>query len=506
MKKLVALLTFALLISSAYAGSDDHSNPKRVVIAGKVKNMDPNNLEVKLAVNQLALGQAAVYAKADSLGNFHASFETYIPTDVWIIYKTNFLVMVQPGDSIYVEFDGKHKDRPQLLETIKFDGDGSKTNQDAAKFQSMYFSSTLYHDWDAKMLAIKNYDHEDYLLHLDSIGHQFTDLYNGFLVEVQPDENVKIWAKTFIEQEYYDALSMYPREHARANNLKDEEWSVPENFYDKLLDRLPIERNMLVSGYAISGFINSFHYNYSRKKTRSEELIQKYKTPEGHIVAPKEIIDSINVYGIIKHTPDTLLRQMVLTEFFQQNLENSEIDIYEQYKNIVDTYILEPFLREPLFEQYKEVKNRIENPQIATDAYLKKFEDATYKELFDSVLTSNKGKVVYVNFWATWCGPCKAEIPHSKRLMEEMKEKDVAFVYICIDSKEELWKADLANFQIGGQHYYLTNEQSTAMRKAFEIQGIPYYLLIDQEGVILEKGSHLRPGGMKSKLLGVLGN
>jgi thiol-disulfide isomerase/thioredoxin len=195
---------------------------------------------------------------------------------------------------------------------------------------------------------------------------------------------------------------------------------------------------------------------------------------------------------------------MVLTECFRQHLDNSDIRLYEKYKNIVNEYIVEPFLKEPLDELYTEVKNRIENPILATSAYLKKLENTTAKQLIDSVLSSNDGHVIYLGCWATWCGPCKAEMPHSKELMEELENQNVAFVFLCIDSEEDLWKASLAELQIDGQHYFLSREQSADLRAVFEVQGIPHYFLIDQKGTIVEKGSHLRPNNVKDKILGLL--
>lgn len=62
-----------------------------------------------------------------------------------------------------------------------------------------------------------------------------------------------------------------------------------------------------------------------------------------------------------------------------------------------------------------------------------------------------------------------------------------------MDCEEHLWKANLAEFQMGGQHYFLTKKQSTDLRKVFKVQKIPHYFLISKNVVIVEKGSHSRP-------------
>lgn len=506
MRSLFILFIFGILISCAHDKSNDYSVPKKVILAGKVNNMDPGNRDVDLYVNRPGLRQVVASTKADSAGFFNASFEIYTPTDVWVQYKMNILVLVQPGDSIFVEFDGQHNQRPQILETIQFGGDGVKINQEAAKFQAMYFSDPIYTDWDAKSRTKQTYDVRQYALYLDTLQQRIDDLFQRFMTEVKPGKVVETWARTYIEEDYYDALSFYPMEYLMANDSLRGKWSVPDGYYDALLNRLPVGENMLVSGYALTNFVNRFHYGYARKKIWEEEANKKYTTPEGHIIGSPEIIDSLTVFGIIKYTPDTLLRQMVLTELFAQNLENSDVRLFEKYQHLADQYIVEPFLKEPLNEMYTDLKRRIENPVMATDALLKKLENTSAQKLFDSVLVANKGKVIYLDCWATWCGPCISEMPNSKKLKEELEGKDVAFVYLCVDSEEELWKASLAQLQIGGEHYFLSKEQSTDLRKAFEIQGIPYYFLIDQQGVILDKGSHLRPNIMKEKILELLGS
>ncbi len=88
--------------------------------------------------------------------------------------------------------------------------------------------------------------------------------------------------------------------------------------------------------------------------------------------------------------------------------------------------------------------------------------------------------------------------------MKELNEKDIAFVYLCVDSDERVWKATLAKLKLGGQQYYLNKKQSADFRHTFEVEGVPFYILIDKEGNIIEKGTQLRPDEAKDKILKLL--
>ena len=495
--KLIYLLTILLIFSGCSEVKKTQLKPKRVVISGKVLNFSPEKNQVSLGINRLGVTPDEIYAELDSLGNFSTSFESYTPTDVSLEYWTNFLVLTHPGDSIYVEFDAKQKDRPKLLKTIKFSGDAAKTNQDAAIFQRMYYSNAIYNDRIGKNKATKEYDYKKYALYLDTLQQKSRKLYEKFVSDVSPNEETKIWALTDIEKFYYVALVWYPPDHQRANHLNMNDLKLPENYYDPLLKRLPITESMFMSGDALSYFIDFFHYKYIG--TKIEEATKKYKINNVSYI-PTDIYDSLWVNGIVKYSPDTLIRQMELAYLFSQNLKKNEIALFDKYRKVVDEYIKVPFLKEPLLEQYIQTKKKIENPKIASDVLMKKMDKSSAKQIMDNILSSNKGKVIYLDCWATWCGPCISEMSNSKDLMKKMKGKEVAFVYLCLDSEEKTWKASVSKNQISGQNYFLTGNQSTDLRKAFDVNAVPYYFLIDKNGTIVEKGSHLRPGMVQGKI------
>lgn len=499
MNKHIYFLTFFLVLFSFIAKSDNFQKPRQVSISGKILNFERGRTKLDFYVSRIGRNQDHVVPNIDSLGRYTAYFETYVPTDVFVT-NAGFYMVVHPGDNIQMDFDGKQQNLSEILKTIKFSGDASQVNQEIALFKEKYLLNSIFYDRNAQNKAQKEYDLEKYSLYLDTFKLKTRQIYDQFVKDISPNKETKIWALTYIEAFYYDALAFYPSTHQSLNNLSPKDWDVPVSYYAPLLNRFPISRSMLISGNAINSFVNRFHFEYASLMTKKDDANKKYLNADGALSAAPGVFDKFVLNGIIKYTPDTLLRQMVLTEKFAQDFDQSQISAFENNRDLVDAYIKEPFLKEPLLQLYQQIKRRIENPQITSDAILKQLYSSSVSQIMDSVLLNNKGKVIYLDSWAIWCGPCKAEMPNSKALMKQMAGKDVSFVYICIDSNETAWKSCLDEFQLGGEHYLLSSQQSTDFRKIFELNGVPFYFLFDKQGKLVEKGSHLRPDQVKGKI------
>lgn len=476
--------------------------PKQVIISGKVIHYNPD-LPLKIYVNRLGFSSSEITARTDSAGNFYVTFESYIPTDAWITYKSNFLVLVYPGDSLHVEFDGRSDQRQEILSAVRYGGNHAETNRCASAFQMMCYSDLVYTDYRRKKQAIKEYEPDRYSLYLDTLKSHFDSLYNAFTARYHPDERSRRWAQLFIGQEYYDNLAFYPMDHREANNMAlSNSWDVPKGFFQRLANRLPIDTGMLVSGYSLVRFADRF------KKYLADQM--KDNLPENSAVAagiwflPVEIGDSVILHSTIKCVSDTLLRQIMLTSYFSAQLEKQQIAGYQKFGRIINDFIKLPFLKEPLRELYLQTKARIEHPEVYTEAVLKEAGSSSVAQLLDSIFHNNKNKIIYIDVWATWCGPCLAEFPNSKLVEQQMKGREVAFVYLCTASEKDQWKAILDKYQLGGQHYFLLPRQSTELTRTFEIKGIPFYILIDKKGIIREKGNQLRPLDARDKVLELL--
>lgn len=106
-----------------------------------------------------------------------------------------------------------------------------------------------------------------------------------------------------------------------------------------------------------------------------------------------------------------------------------------------------------------------------------------------------KGKYTYIDVWATWCGPCKAEIPSLKALEKEYQGKNIHFVSLSIDDDKshggswdkarEDWKAMIADQELSGIQLFAPEGWKTPFIKEYKINGIPRFILIDPAGNIV---------------------
>ena len=105
-----------------------------------------------------------------------------------------------------------------------------------------------------------------------------------------------------------------------------------------------------------------------------------------------------------------------------------------------------------------------------------------------------RGKYVYIDVWATWCGPCLAEIPHLKKVEAKYHGKNIEFVSISVDTEKdyEKWKKMVVSKELGGIQLFADKNWTSDFIKAFGINSIPRFILIGPDGKVI-KADAARP-------------
>jgi len=98
-------------------------------------------------------------------------------------------------------------------------------------------------------------------------------------------------------------------------------------------------------------------------------------------------------------------------------------------------------------------------------------------------LASFKGNLVYVDVWATWCGPCKAEIPSLQKLEADYHDKNITFISVSVDTDKEAWEKMVADKELGGVQLWANGWSK--ITKDYAIFGIPRFMLFDAEGNVI---------------------
>ncbi|MDO5971461.1 TlpA disulfide reductase family protein [Flavivirga aquimarina] len=222
----------------------------------------------------------------------------------------------------------------------------------------------------------------------------------------------------------------------------------------------------------------------------------------------KQFDESVTYTGTGAETSNYLAKKMLLQEkVFTPNLidleeeafkakvediKNKLTEFVENNKNIDSTiYANEKIglekMSENLLKSYKQQKQIALQMANFVGKPSPEFVNYENHKGGTTSLTDLKGKYVYIDVWATWCGPCKAEIPSLKKIEKQYHGKNIEFVSISIDNEgqHDAWRKMVTDKELGGIQLLADKNWQSDFVTGYGIRGIPRFILIDPAGNVV---------------------
>lgn len=137
-----------------------------------------------------------------------------------------------------------------------------------------------------------------------------------------------------------------------------------------------------------------------------------------------------------------------------------------------------------------EIKNQSEKLSQINDIHI--FHSTiTGDSLLIKLIEQNPNKVLYLDIWGTWCGPCKKEFPFSKKLYEGIDQEKIQMIYLCVGSPKDEWEQMINSEELKGQHFLIDDDNLKKFdnENGINIQSIPRYIIVGKDGKIKDKNA-----------------
>lgn len=456
---------------------------KPAIIAGKIvhKEVYPQTKEIKLIMPDFAGNETILYTEINEKGEFRFEFFPMTRREIQLLPIENILV-ISPGDSLFLIKDFKD------IANVTFSGDGSSLNTQISKF-SKYFLDGFNSDYLMTYNDYKQYCNIE------------KERYFQKLIELQKDQELsndfKNWISAKIKLEYSNSLMNYRYRHF---NRTKEQFSDSIRYYS-FVDDIP----NLFNNYIV--LVENFQVS---NQLLLQNAISSKNKPFGVIDNKDTTTYNLFINSLIMKTDTSYSSQFLLANLLSQCLNSNSPWFVDQNWIEITKKISDPFLMQNIIDHYMKVMENNKNPQKVSNALLGKSNDIesgkpitidkSHKQNpLNKIIESNPNKVIYIDLWSSWCQPCLSSMSYSNLLMKDFANMDVEFVFMNVLDKEENWRKAIKKLGIGGKHYFLNESETRDILNPFNCDGVPFYILINKKGVIVEYGFHLVPSSTWTK-------
>jgi len=445
MKKLSIFLLIAL-----FAVSCNHRN---TVVCGKINN--PSDELTGLFINYLD--------KSDTIpvnedGTFFTEFDLNEEHLAWFGHGTHSVALyLIPGAKVNLEFDANEFEG-WIYSNVRITGKNSEESE---------FLYTLDKNLNKPLREeLSGMKVDNFAVIMKDLEQTTSDEIEKFIANHSPSklfaERIQLKQKVELALKYLDFINYH--QYSNPKNT-----TIPATFQE-FINAIPLndeENCKEISEY--NYFLYRLNNDIVNKKLTASGL---YKETSAYINKMAEEIIALNAPQAIKDD----IGERHFSVFYKRP-DSLRMVYRARYKDVVKN---QEYVKE--FEKLADARDMLKTGNIAPTF--------NYPDINGEMVSSEslKGKVVYVDVWATWCGPCIQEIPHLKKLQNDLKDEKIAFVSISIDAEKdkEAWRKMVEEKELGGHQLYAKGEGESKIAKDYVIRGIPYFIIIDKNGRLVE--------------------
>ena len=438
----------------------------------------------KHSILLILLSVAVLNCKSQTI--IKGSLSSFPSTSFQIIYNQNILNDFK-GDQLT---SGVTNERGDFISEIKLAEEDAMLLLIGKQFLKLWVvpgTTLLINEMNGKYTFQEPGKHNIFLYEAHLMTPQITNatnkfepvLYTSYLDSLE-QKRWMMWQTTFESQKLSDNFNAYCKgEITYATYLNKYQYPLRYLYMDKTITQkdIPQSYNTFWDSFSlIDDSCTNINYQNALKSYIEYLAIAK----SGNAAENKEIM--LKNWFLIT---DSLLTTRPLTKQIQSAEMLSFIINYFDFPQLVNEQLLKAEKEFP-YSAYINLAKQLwdkKNKRVATSPHF------TLKDkkgnLFDS--SSLKGKVVYIDFWGSWCKPCLAEMPASALLQEKMQKKDVVFLFINFYDTEAQWLKIIQEKNLGGIHLKAEAKDHAYFERAFGINktGFPRYALLDKNGVLV---------------------
>lgn len=423
------------------------------ILAGKISNPNGDSVWIRTydfdRYNRITKHASSV---VNTQGRFKMKLSLNEPLSAYFFDgNERTQIYLEPGDNLFLTIDTKEFD-----ETIKYLGHGSENNNFLAlfylKFEDFQSIDEINQLWAPEP--------ENYKPFRDSIYNAQNRLFENYKTLHKISEGFDEYMTAKIVYRRLDDMLDYPAVH-KYNTEKDS-LILPESYYC-FLDTIDLNKDklLILSEYRVFVYDYLTCYLYQREKDGQSDL---FKHPF-YLYLQKKLEGKTEYY---------MRAQYIFDQMWDMGCSN----IKELYYN---------FIKENPYEEYNQIlikawakRQKLEPGNKAPSFRLKNLDGEEIS------LNDFLGKVVFIDFWSTGCGPCIKNFPYINKVKKHFADRDVVFIYMSVINNPESIKEKIEKHNLDGIH--LISDAVT--RSKYHVGGIPAYFLIDKEGKMATAPPH----------------